>query len=229
MTFEGKKVVVTGGTGALGSAVSQAFLAAGAKVHSSYIVDAEIENLTSGLRENNHFKTTKVNLTDETSVRDWFSEIDGPDILVNVAGGFSMSMLRETDYSAWQHMINMNLNTAFLTSREAVRLMTGHGRIINVGAFAATRVVPGMCAYTTSKGGVIHLTEVLAEETLAEKITVNAVLPTIMDTPGNRAAMPDADFSTWVPLENVEDTVLFLADEKSWHITGACIPLRGHS
>jgi len=134
----------------------------------------------------------------------------------------------ELTFADWSHMFNMNLNTCFLTSREALRSFDQHGRIINVAAFAASKIMGGMGAYTASKNAVIHLTGVLAEESLAQKITVNAVLPTIMDTPANRAAMPDADVTTWVPLENVAHTILFLAEDQSWHITGACIPLRGH-
>lgn len=230
MSFEQKKIVVTGGTGAVGRAVCAAFLTAGAHVYSSYVVEDELESLPEALKSSERFHTAKVDLTSETAVTAWFAEVGQPDVVANIAGGFAMGPFAETSLKTWQHMQSMNLTTCFLTCREALRTFDpkGHGRIINVSAFAAAGRTGGMAAYTTSKCGVIALTEALAEETLSQKITVNAVLPTIMDTPGNRAGMPDADFGTWVPTENVAATILYLAAEASWHITGATIPLRGH-
>ena len=230
MSFGDKNVVVTGGTGALGQAVCGAFLALGGTVHSSYIEDREIERLPSTLTDCERFHTKRVELTNETQVADWFAEIGAFDALVNIAGGFAMSPMVDTSLKDWRHMFDMNLETVYLTCREALRHFGGknRGRIVNIGAFAAARKVAGMAAYTTSKAAVIHLTEVLAEETIATGVTVNAILPTIMDTPANRKAMPDADFSTWVPTGSVAETIVFLCQDDSWPITGACIPLRGH-
>lgn len=229
MIFENKTIVVTGGTGALGRAVCKAFLDRGAVVHSSYIVEEELKSLPDDLDHHDQFHTHKVDLTDEAAVSAWMSGLGKVNVLANIAGGFAMGGINDISLKDWQHMQNMNLTTCFLTSREALKVMDpGHGRIINVASFAACQRTGGMAAYTTSKAAVISLTEAIAEETLTQNITVNAVLPTIMDTPGNRAGMPDADFATWVPVENVANTMVFLADENSWHITGACIPLRGH-
>lgn len=223
-------VLVTGGTGALGRVVCQAFLDSGATVHTSYIVERELETLPAAMRDSDRLKMRRVDLGSEDEVRAWFADLPRLDVLVNVAGGFSMSAIADTSLAAWDLQFNMNLKTTFLCCREALGHMNrqGEGRIVNVGAFAATRRTPGMGPYTASKAAVLHITEVLAEETLAQKITVNAVLPTVMDTPGNRAANPDADFGAWVPLENVAQTIMFLAAPESWHITGALIPLRGH-
>ncbi|CAM2065098.1 SDR family oxidoreductase [Sulfidibacter corallicola] len=231
MTFQGKKVMVTGGTGAIGTAVSSAFLEAGADVYSSYIVAEELDRLPADLENSDRFHTDKVNLLDETEVQAWFEKVGTPYVVANIAGGFDMAAVKDTELSAWQKMIDINLSTCFLTSRQALRAMdaVGEGRIVNVASFAAVQRIGGMAAYTTAKRAVIALTEAMAEETLATKITVNAILPTIMDTPANRTGMPDADFSTWVPGENVAKTILFLADPSSWHITGASLPLRGHS
>ncbi|CAM2010272.1 SDR family oxidoreductase [Acanthopleuribacter pedis] len=230
MSFENKKVVVTGGTGAVGRAVCEAFLKAGADVYSSFVVDAELENLSPALSESDRFHTEKVDLTDERSVATWYANIGRPDVVANIAGGFSMGPFAEISSEDWQKMQAVNLTTCFLSCREALRKMdpNGHGRIINVAAWAAVGRTGGMAAYTTAKSGVISLTEALAEETLLQKITVNAVLPTIMDTPANREAMPDADFDAWVPTANVAETILFLSGESAWHITGAAVPLRGH-
>ncbi len=231
MTFAGKKAVVTGGTGALGSVICQAFLDREADVFSSYIEDPERERAEARFKNDPRFHLARVDLSSEEQVTQWFDAIGRPDVLVNVAGGFAMGPVGETSLETWLHQLAMNLNTAFLSCREALRRMDARkqGRIINVGAFAATRPAAGLAAYSVSKRGVIQLTETLAEETLEGNVTVNAILPTIMDTPANRAAMPEADPASWVPLENVAHTVLFLADPRSWHITGACIPLRGHN
>ncbi|MDJ0839185.1 MAG: SDR family NAD(P)-dependent oxidoreductase [Acidobacteriota bacterium] len=229
MSFQGKNVIVTGGTGALGRAVCEVFLKGGARVHTSYIVAGELDNLPDVMRDNPDCTYTKVELTDESAVKQWFQAFGAPDILVNVAGGFAMSSIADTDYEGWKHMFTMNLDTCFIASREALRRMDKHkqGRIINVAAYAAARALPGMGPYTASKNAVMHLTQVMAEETLQDDITVNAVMPTIMDTPANRSAMPQENFSAWVPVENVAATVAFLAQDESWHITGACIPTRG--
>ena len=231
MSFDSRSVVVTGGTGALGRAVCKAFLERGADVFSSNLLEREVKSLDGALRDHPKFHLQRVDLTSEEEVAAWFASLGRLDVLVNVAGGFAMGTVAETAYGDWRFQQEMNLNTVFLTSRAALACMnpeTG-GRIINIAAYAATKKIGGMAAYTVSKAGVIHFTEALAEETLETKITVNALLPTIMDTPANRSAMPDADWKKWVPLETVAATILFLAGEEAWPITGACIPLRGHS
>lgn len=230
MHFKHKQVLVTGGTGALGRAVCSAFLAEGATVTATYILDQELDSLPVSLKDNAFFLAHRLNLTQESEVVACLGKLPCLDVLVNVAGGFAMGPFAEMSQKDWAHMFEMNLTTAFLTCREALKHMQrqDQGRIINVGAFAASQTPPGMAAYTSSKAGLLHLTGVLAEETLATKITVNAVLPSIMDTAGNRRAMPDADFSSWVPVENAADTIVYLARDSSWHVTGALIPLRGH-
>lgn len=222
------KVVVTGGTGALGRAVCLAFLNQGAQVFSSYILDSELENLPEQM-QGESFVPQKVDLTQEEQVQSWLQGIGGFRVLVNVAGGFAMGEVKDTSLKDWHHQIRMNLDTCFLTSREAVRIMEqeAYGRIINIAAFAALVRSGGLTAYKVAKAGVIQLTESMAEETLSSNITVNAILPTIMDTPGNRKAMPEADFSTWAPLESVADCIAYLSQPTSWPITGALVPLRG--
>jgi len=229
MSFEGKTVVVTGGTGALGRAICSRFLAEGAIVHTSYFDEAELDDLPGPMRNIEVCHHHRVDLRDEAEVINWFDQIDSLDILVNAAGGFAMSDVLDTSLEAWSGMLTMNLQTCFLCCREGLSRMSDkpYGRIVNVGAFAATKAPAGMGLYTVSKAGVAHLTEVLAEETLPLPITVNAVLPTIMDTPANREAMPDADRSAWVPVVNVAETIRYLCTVDAWHVTGALIPVRG--
>ncbi len=229
MSFHNHTVAVTGATGALGRAVCRAFLEAGAAVRGSYILDQELAAFPPELAREKRLQLTKVDLLDETAVQAWFDGVGELDVLVNVAGGFAMAPFRDTSTRDWRSMFDINVNTAFTASREALRRFDPErgGRIVNVTAYAVSQAVGGMVAYTASKAALVQMTEALAAETLSAKITVNAVAPTIMDTPVNREAMPDADFSTWVPTEDAARTILFLADPRSWHITGAVIPMRG--
>lgn len=222
------KVVVTGGTGALGRAVCSAFLEQGATVFSSYILDQELDSLPEPMKSN-QFVATKVDLTSEEAVKTWIEGIGSFRVLVNVAGGFAMGNVKDTSFKDWQHQLRMNLDTCFLMCREALVKMEKepYGRIINIGAFAALNRMGGLTAYKVAKAGVIQLTESLAEETLTSNITVNAILPTLMDTPANRRAMPDADFTTWTTVESVAECIAHLAQPSSWPITGALIPFRG--
>lgn len=230
MTIEGETVIVTGGTGALGRAVCEAFLAGGAVVHASYILEKEVQTLPATFRDNARFCLSRVDLTREDEVAKWFDTIGEFRILINIAGGFDMKPIVDTTTEDWFRMQDLNLTTAFMCSREALRRLKpdAHGRLIHVGAFAAENPPGGMAAYTAAKAAVMNLTRALAEETLADTTTVNAILPTIMDTPANRNAMPDADTNTWVPTKSVADAMMFLIRREAWAITGALLPLRGH-
>jgi len=152
----------------------------------------------------------------------------GIDVLVNVAGGFQWQTLLDGAVDTWDQMYLMNLRTAVVSCKVALPalLERGRGRIINVGAgAAAARAGAGMGAYTASKAGVQKLTESLAEELKDRGVTVNAVLPSIIDTPRNRADMPGADFSRWVTPQAIAEVVLFLASDAAEAITGAAIPV----
>lgn len=152
----------------------------------------------------------------------------GLDILANVAGGFRWQLLAEGDLATWDLLYTVNLKTAVVASRAALSHLRarGGGRIINVGA-AASGKAQGMGPYTAAKAGVARLTESLAEELKDQGITVNAVLPSIIDTPTNRADMPNADFSRWVAPEALADVILFLASDAARAVTGALIPVSG--
>jgi len=142
-------------------------------------------------------------------------ECESIDALVNLVGGFAGGHpVTETPESVWDHMIRLNLKTVFLTVR-------------SVGARGGVDLVPGLAAYGVSKAGVVALTRVLAEEMRSENVRVNCVLPSIIDTPANRASMPDADFSRWVSPEALARVILFLAGPDSGAVSGACVPVYG--
>jgi len=154
----------------------------------------------------------------------------GIDVLVNIAGGFRWERLEDGDPETWDQLYTMNLRTAVVCCKAALPAMLerGAGRIINIGAgAAAARAGAGMGAYTASKAGVQRLTESLSEEVKDRGITVNAILPGTIDTPRNRADMPDADVSRWVAPEAIADVIVFLASEGARAVTGAAIPVLG--
>lgn len=152
------------------------------------------------------------------------------DVLVNIAGGFRWQTLEQGDVEEWDAMFAINLKTAVVSTKLALPalLESPAGRIINVGAGAAARPAgAGMGAYTASKAGVHKLTESLAEELKDRGVTVNAVLPGTIDTPRNRADMPNADFSRWVRPEAIAAVIAFLASEQAGAVTGALLPVYG--
>ncbi len=151
------------------------------------------------------------------------------DVLINIAGAFRWQTVTDGDPATWDLMFAINLKTAVNTSRAAVPFLrkSGTGRIVNIGANAATKAAAGMGAYAASKAGVHRLTESLAEELKTQGITVNAVLPSVLDTPANRADMPKADFSTWVTPAALAAVILFLASDEAQPITGALVPVVG--
>jgi len=153
----------------------------------------------------------------------------GIDVLINVAGGFRWEKVEDGDIATWDSLYSMNLRSAVVSCKCALPAMLerGRGRIINIGAGAAARAALGMGAYTASKAGVQRLTEALAEEVKDRNITVNAILPGIIDTPRNRLDMPDADFSRWVSPDAIAKVLLFLASDEAAAINGASIPVSG--
>jgi len=152
----------------------------------------------------------------------------GIDVLVNVAGGFRWETIADAKLETWDLLYSLNLKTAVCACRAALpHLLGGHGHIINVGAGAAAKAGMGMGAYAASKAGVAKLTEALAEELKDKDVNVNAVLPSIIDTPANRADMPTADFARWVAPAALADVIVFLASDAARAITGASIPVSG--
>jgi NAD(P)-dependent dehydrogenase (short-subunit alcohol dehydrogenase family) len=230
MNFSGKHVVVTGGTGALGSAVVKTLRAAGAHCTVPYVHDKELERFA--LRGDSQVKLVKVaDLSDEADVGKVY---DGDALWasIHIAGGFAMSEVATTDRAALMAQLDMNLISCFLCCRAAVNAMLAGGaggRIVNIAARPALewRSGAGMTAYTVAKTGVAALTVALAEEVTKRGILVNAVAPSILDTPANRAAMPKADFDAWPKVEAVAATIQFLASPDNKVTRGAIVPVYG--
>ena len=202
-----RQVVITGGDGALGQAVVEAFRAAGAVCHLPILGPAVAPPAPGVLL------TGKVNLTDEGAVSAYFAGLPPLWASVHLAGGFQAKPIAETTRADLDKQIELNLVTAFLCCREAVKALraSGGGRIVNVAARVVEVPVGGSIAYSVSKAGVAALTRALAVEVRGDGILVNAVLPSIIDTPANRAAMPKADAGKWPKPDELAAAILWLA------------------
>jgi NAD(P)-dependent dehydrogenase (short-subunit alcohol dehydrogenase family) len=233
MDYRDRHVVVTGGTGALGSAVVAALVEAGAVCHVPYRVAAEAEHFP--LRDHVKVKLVAgIDLTDEAAVAGLYGGLPALWASIHLAGGFAMAAVAKTTKAELMKQIDLNLVTAFLSCAAAVNAITrtgAGGRIVNVAARPALewRSGAGMAAYTASKAGVAALTAALAEEVVKSGILVNAVAPSIMDTPANRAAMPQADYAAWPKVEEVAATILFLASPDNKVTRGGVVPVYGRS
>jgi NAD(P)-dependent dehydrogenase (short-subunit alcohol dehydrogenase family) len=222
-----RSILITGGFGVLGRAVGEAARVAGYRVA---LVDRAPKpaDLPADV-----YAFPDVDLTDPedaaTAVQKAVDALGGLDVLANVAGGFLWQTLEDGHSGAWELMHRLNLSTCLNTSRAALPHLKASpaGRIVNIGANAAVKATAGMGAYAASKAGVHRLTESLAEETKGSGVTVNAVLPSIIDTPANRADMPDADPKKWVAPADLAHVILFLASPQAQALTGALIPVTG--
>jgi NAD(P)-dependent dehydrogenase (short-subunit alcohol dehydrogenase family) len=229
--FSAQHVVVTGGTGVLGSAVVGALIMAGASCTVPYVHEAEAERFP--FRNDGKAKLIKVSdLSDEAQVAKVYQGV-APWASIHIAGGFAMGEVAKTEKPALMEQLDSNLVSCFLCCHAAVNAMRagGGGRIVNVAARPGLewRAGAGMAAYTVAKAGVAALTVALAEEIAKDGILVNAVAPSIMDTPANRAAMPKANFNAWPKVEEVATTILFLASPDNRVTRGAVVPVYGKS
>ena len=229
MDFSGKHVVLTGGTGALGSAVVGSLLGMGATCTVPYRHETEAQRFPHRGDPNVRLMAVS-DLSDETAVAKVYAGVT-PWASIHIAGGFAMGKVADTDKAALMAQLDGNLVSCFLCCRAAVTAMlaAGGGRIVNVAARPALewRSGAGMTAYTISKSGVAALTVALAEEVAKDGILVNAVAPSIMDTPANRAAMPKADHVLWPKVEEVAATIVFLASPDNRVTRGAIVPVYG--
>lgn len=224
--MNGKVVVITGASGALGKVVAEAARARGAKVaeidHAASTVAPTPDRLTIG----------GVDLSDTAqaakAIEAAAAHFGRLDALINIAGAFSFETVADGDPKTWQRLYAINVMTALNASRAAIPhlVKSGAGRIVNIGAMGALQAGAGMGPYTASKAGVHRLTEALAAE-LKGKVTVNAVLPSTIDTPANRRDMPDSDFGAWVRLDELAAVILFLTSEAASAVTGALLPVAG--
>ena len=229
MTLKNKRVAITGAFGTLGTAVVQRVLAEGALVaaldHAAAPRSASVFGdavLIGG-----------VDLADAQGANSALARaaeaLGGLDALVNIAGGFAWEKIEGNGLDTWERMFRMNLLTAVAACQAALPwvLKSSSGRIVNIGAAGAMKGDLGKGAYAASKSGVARLTESLAEELKDRGVTVNALLPSTIDTPPNRADMPKADFARWVRPEQIGDAIVFLLSDRAQAITGALIPIVG--
>ena len=233
LNAQSRVVVITGAFGALGRAVARAFEDQGARLALLDVAPQPSPDVRAQLGQE-PLVFAGVDLSDMESTRRVMAatamRFGGIDVLVNVAGGFRWERLEDGEPETWDQLYAMNLRTAVVCCKAALPAMLerGAGRIINIGAgAAAARAGAGMGAYTASKAGVHRLTESLSDEVKDRGITVNAVLPGTIDTPRNRAEMPDADVSRWVAPEAIADVIVFLASQEARAVTGATIPVFG--
>ncbi|MGH6769395.1 MAG: SDR family NAD(P)-dependent oxidoreductase [Xanthobacteraceae bacterium] len=233
MDFRDRHIVVTGGTGALGTAVVRALVEDGASCHVPYIDAREAEGFA--LRGHRNVMLVSVsNLADEAAVARLYDGVPKLWASIHLAGGFAMSPVAQTAKADLIQQLDMNFVTAFLCCRAAVNAMTRAGeggRIVNVAARPALewRSGSGIAAYAASKAAVAALTVALAEEVAKTGILVNAVAPSVMDTRANRAAMPTADHAAWPKVEEVAASILFLASPENKVTRGAVVPVYGRS
>jgi len=218
-----RHVVITGGDGALGQAVVAAFVATGATCHLPVF-----GQVTTPPTPGVHL-SGPVNLSDEAAVAAYFAGLPPPAASIHLAGGFRAKPIADTSRADLQQQLDMNLVTAFLCCREAVRIMrkNGGGRIVNVAARIVEQPGAGMAAYAIAKAGVAALTRALAEEVRGDGILVNAILPSIIDTPANRAAMPNAPVERWPKPDEIASAIVWLASPENRLTSGALIPVYG--
>jgi NAD(P)-dependent dehydrogenase (short-subunit alcohol dehydrogenase family) len=233
MDYRNRQVVVTGGTGALGTAVVGALIKAGATCHVPYLIDQEAARFP--FRDHAQVKlVADMDLAEESAVARLFDGVPALWASIHLVGGFAMAPIGKTSKADLMKQVDMNFVTAFLCCRAAVSAMTrtgAGGRIVNVATRPAIewRAGAGMVAYVASKAAVAALTVALAEEVVQADILVNAVAPSTMDTAANRQAMPKADFNAWTKVEDVAATILFLASPENRVTRGGVVPVYGKS
>jgi len=223
--------ILTGGTGALGQSITAALLGAGGVVAIPYAVPEEAKSLEARLSPDQRARVLALpaDVTDEASfgkfvqvVGERHGRVDG---LVNAVGGFAGGDLVSTPLPEWERMMKLNLTSAVIACRAVLPGMieARRGRIVNIASRAVLSPQGGFIAYTVSKAAVITLTQALAQEVKPHGVAVNAVLPSTMDTPANRRAMPDADRSGWVSTDAVAGVVAFLLSDRGAAVTGSAV------
>ena len=235
ISIENKVVLITGTTGTLGSATAKVFAQANAKLALAGRRQKKLEALQPG------FSSTKcmiqtADLSDQQQTKQLVDSIVSHygriDVLLNVAGGFDMGKrVHELNDEDFNKMFNMNFITTLNTCKQVIphMLKQGTGRIVNVSARAAVEGKDKMAPYCISKSAIVTLTESLAAEHKSNDININCVLPGTIDTPTNRSDMPNADFTTWVPTEDIANTMLYLSSELANSVNGAIVPVYGKS
>jgi NAD(P)-dependent dehydrogenase (short-subunit alcohol dehydrogenase family) len=236
MRFKDQVVLVAGGTGGLGRAVSLAFLEEGARLIVTYRNDSELRALESAAGQKVSVQGHKVDVTDEAAVQQLTDKIVAEhgrlDALVNTVGGYAGGVkLWELDTAVFDRMLSLNLRSGYALSRAATKAMLkqGKGAIVNVAAKAAFDHASGAAAYAASKAAAVAMMDCLAADLKGSGVRVNSILPSIIDTEANRKAMPRADFAAWPKPEDIARVILFLCSDDAHVVHGAAIPVYGDS
>src|SRR5579863_6925411 len=234
MTFTEKVVLVAGGTGGLGRAVSLAFLNEGARLLVTWQDDREFAALKSAVEANPRLTGYRVDVTDEAAVAQLIEGILAEhgrlDVLVNTVGGYAGGMkLWESDTATLERMLGLNLRSGFALARAAAKAMLGKGKgaIVNVAAKAAFDHGAGLGAYAASKAAAVAMMDSLAADLKSTGVRVNSILPSIIDTEANRKAMPKSDFAKWPKPEDIARVILFLCSDDAKVVHGAALPVYG--
>jgi NAD(P)-dependent dehydrogenase (short-subunit alcohol dehydrogenase family) len=233
--FKGRITFVTGGTGALGRVVSEAFYAEGASLAITHLHDKEhVEPLKALSADTQRVMFIKADVTNEQQVKSAFkaaaAKFGTIDFLVNIAGGYmGKTPIAQLQLKDWDFMINLNLKSAFLCTREALSIMSarGTGRIVNISAMSGLNPSAGRGAYGISKASVATLTKIAAQEVRGTGITVNAIAPSIIVTEANVRSSPDDDYSTWIKPEDIAELIVYLCSDAARSINGDIIELKG--
>lgn len=229
--MQGKQVLLTGGTGGLGMGVTPAVLQRGGKVTIPYRSEAEVRRLKDLLSatEFESIRFVKLDLTDESAVKQLVKDMGRVEVLIHLVGGFSMGKVDQYSYDDWQKDLTLNLNTTFLVCKYSLQNMLSHGygRIVTIGSRGAVEPVGQLASYCASKAAVVALTKAIADETKETNITANCVLPSIIDTPSNREAMGSEQADRWVKPQSLAEAICFLASEAAGDVRGATLPAYG--
>lgn len=230
--MKNRHLILTGGTGALGTSVTRLALSSGAQIMIPYHSLEEVERFHQSMKEA-EIKTVNFvfsDLRDESSVRELFGKQERVDVLIHLVGGFAMGETDQFALEDWNRQMMLNLTTTFLVCKYSLRKMkeNNYGRIVTVASRTAVEPAGQMAAYSASKAGVLVFTQSIAQETKGSNITANTVLPGVIDTPANRKTMGDKDVEKWVKPESLAEIICFLASEKAGDLRGAAIPVYGN-
>ena len=226
-----KHILLTGGTGGLGLGATPIVLARGAAVTIPYRHPEDVERLKQVVPPDDYAKIQFVSadLQDEQSVQHLIDEMPRVDVLIHLVGGFAIGKTHLYSFADWQRDFDLNLSTTFLACKHSLRRMLeqDYGRIVTVASRGAVEPSGQLAAYCASKAGVVALTQAIAAETKGTNITANVVLPSVIDTPTNRAAMGEENAHNWVKPASLAQTICFLASEAAQDVRGAAVPVYG--
>ncbi len=227
-----KHILITGGTGGLGMGVTPTVLAQGVSaVTIPFRNPKEVERLKAILQPKDLAKVqfVETNLLDDSAVEQLINGMERVDVLIHLVGGFSMGATHEYSFAQWKRDIDLNLNVAFLVCKYSLKRMleNGYGRIVTLGSRGAVQPSGQLAAYSAAKAGLVALTQAIADETKGTQITANVVLPSVIDTPGNRASMGEAEADKWVKPESLAQVICFLASTAAQDLRGAVVPVYG--